>query len=522
MIAIRFKRAQGTGYRVRGNGVPNPVPRTLCPKAIGLTRQFYRLLVAAALMLAMVLIPEVQAQGGPGGLRVTSLASQSPEELVNTLLGGGVAASNVVYRGTSIAAGTFAGGTGIIGFESGIVLSSGSVHNVKGPNRDDGITTVNGSPGDRDLESLGVDLKTFDAVSLEFDFTPENDVISFQYVFASDEYNDFVGSPFNDVFAFFLNGVNLALVPGTSVAVSVNTVNKGKPFGSRGSASHPEFYINNDLDDGGGAINTEMDGLTSVLTVQAEVVAGQPHHIKLAIADAGDRLVDSAVFIKAGSFVGTHQPIAMDDFATTAQDTPVDVDVLVNDYDIDGDRLTVASVTQGASGVTSINPDGTVRYAPNPAFTGVDTFSYTASDGDGAGTATVTVQVLSSGGNSPGGPGEPIVVNDMIRLEGFTTSYSPDDPRAAAGVFTVTATFTNVSSRELSALQFVVATLSEGNVVLNADGAPGGVGARISVPRDALGDGALAAGESFAQAFEIGLAVRRPFSFFVNAFGIAR
>ena len=333
--------------------------------------KIWKLLALSAMLMAFFVLPGVPAISASEGLNVRAIGSQNPATLAQAFLGGGVAISNVSYTGKSTICsyllpstsllgqaplGTFTGGTGIIGFESGAILSTGSVYNVEGPNTDDGVTRVNNTNGDTDLESLLSNLRTLDAAILEFDFIPDNDIISFQYVFASDEYNDFVGTDFNDVFGFFLNGQNLALVPNTNVAVSINTVNKGKPFGSRRFAQNPEYYINNDLDDGGGALNTEMDGLTTVLEVQASVAAGEEHHIKLAIADVGDRLVDSNVFIKAGSFSGTHAPIAVDDFAITPQDTPINIDVLSNDSDLDGDVLTLTSVTQGIGGWVILIP----------------------------------------------------------------------------------------------------------------------------------------------------------------------
>jgi len=150
---------------------------------------------------------------------------------------------------------------------------------------------------------------THDATILEFDFIPYSDVISFQYVFTSDEYNEWVNTPFNDVFGFFLNGVNVALLPSTSIAVSINNVNGGNPFGT--AASNPQYYTNNDLSDGGGSVNTEMDGLTVVFSVDAQVNQGEANHIKLAIADAGDSILDSNIFLKAESFV--NQPADTDD-----------------------------------------------------------------------------------------------------------------------------------------------------------------------------------------------------------------
>ena len=85
-------------------------------------------------------------------------------------------------------------------------------------------------------------------------------------------------------------------------------------------------------------------------------------------------------------------PVANNDFATTDEDTPIDVSVLANDNDSDGDTLSVVSVTQGTNGAVSINPDKTVRYAPALNFFGSDSFTYTIDDGHG-GQATATVIV---------------------------------------------------------------------------------------------------------------------------------
>ncbi|MDH3607517.1 MAG: Ig-like domain-containing protein, partial [Acidimicrobiia bacterium] len=88
-------------------------------------------------------------------------------------------------------------------------------------------------------------------------------------------------------------------------------------------------------------------------------------------------------------------PVAVDDSATAIQDAAVIVSVLANDTDPDSDPLSLASFTQGANGTVSDNGDDTVTYTPDPAWTGVDTFTYEASDGNGGlDTATVTVTVL--------------------------------------------------------------------------------------------------------------------------------
>ncbi len=243
-----------------------------------------------------------------GLLTVDLGADLTPEELVDALLGPDVTVSNVTYTGANRAAGTFSGGSGIIGFDSGIILSSGRIASVAGPNARDNTSNRNFLPGDPDLNGLIPGYATHDATVLEFDFECEAvNVIQFQYVFASEEYNEWVDAIFNDVFGFFLNGQNIALVPGgQGLAVAINNVNCGNPYEPFDPNDPPgsfcNLYRNNDLSDGGGAINTEMDGLTYVF-VATSVVNPGVNHIKLAIADAGDEIYDSNVFIKAESFV---------------------------------------------------------------------------------------------------------------------------------------------------------------------------------------------------------------------------
>jgi len=85
-------------------------------------------------------------------------------------------------------------------------------------------------------------------------------------------------------------------------------------------------------------------------------------------------------------------PSAIADSATTAEDTAVDVDVLGNDTDPDGDPLSLNSATPGAHGTTEIVA-GKVRYSPDPNYNGPDSFSYTVSDGNLTSTAQVSVTV---------------------------------------------------------------------------------------------------------------------------------
>jgi hypothetical protein len=228
--------------------------------------------------------------------------------LAETLVGSGVTVSNATYSGADTAAGTFSAGGSSVGFDAGVVLSSGAVTpGIEGPNDVENTSTNQGTPGDTQLSALAgqgsnppqASVDTFDASILEFDFVPQGSSIVFSYVFASEEYREFVYEGVNDVFGFFVNGGNCALVPGTTQPVSVDTINNGNPD-SPEPAQNPQFYRDNPVDTD--PIDIEFDGLTTVLTCSANVSAGQTNRIRLAIADAGDAVYDSAVFLQQGSF----------------------------------------------------------------------------------------------------------------------------------------------------------------------------------------------------------------------------
>lgn len=251
------------------------------------------------------------ASPGPSnasGITVNEVSSTlTAQQLVNNLLGAGVKVSNVKFigkSGTGASAGIFNNAAGIFKFGSGIVLSTGAAKGIIGPNNSSGYSASNGLAGDSTLNTLIPGYTTKDATVLEFDFVPVTSQIAFKYQFASEEYNEYVGSSFNDVFGFFVNGKNIALIPGTNTPVSINNVNKGKnPKTDAGK--NPGYYINNDAASGA-KLNTQMDGMTVMLTAVANVTPNKTNHIKLAIADAGDSVLDSNVLIKADSFVATY------------------------------------------------------------------------------------------------------------------------------------------------------------------------------------------------------------------------
>ncbi len=217
---------------------------------------------------------------------------------------------NVVVSGGNFASGEKsygyfeATGTGFP-FTNGIVLTTGKAINTIGPNAslsDDGGNM--GWNGDSDLnQALGL-TNTFNATVLEFDFIPQGDHISFDYIFSSEQYllNPSANQcNFTDGFAFLLkrngdtNYQNLAVVPNTNIPVKVNTVRGPGTICPPANAAYFDAF--NDINH-----PTNFNGQTKVLTAQSDVIPGETYHIKLVIADEGNYRYDSAIFLGGESF----------------------------------------------------------------------------------------------------------------------------------------------------------------------------------------------------------------------------
>ncbi len=204
--------------------------------------------------------------------------------------------------------------------ENGIILSTGNALRANGPNdlADSSDNILSGN--DLDLEMImaaaGSPLNSVDATWISFDFTPVGNFISFDYLFASEEYNGFFECSFADAFAFILTDnvtgdiVNLATLPGSSTPVQVITVRNPPPAAC--SPMNPSFFGQYNLDanvfgspnlgSSAAASPIQFNGQTDVLTASSAVVPNRSYNIKLVIADARDSEYDSAVFIEGGSF----------------------------------------------------------------------------------------------------------------------------------------------------------------------------------------------------------------------------
>lgn len=254
-----------------------------------------------------------------GQLKITdaTTAPYSPENLIsNVFLGSGVEILSIQLDGDKTAVGYFDGGLGNIGLERGIVLSTGYASALDDPNLqidDDGQFTSGITVSDVDLANLASsDLE--DIIKYTIQFIPTSDTLRFKYVFASEEYPNFVCKDFNDVFGFFISGPNpsggnyvarnIALVPDpmdptgltfTNVSVAINNVHSGVENCTSG---FPMYYNTNPI----GTNNLSLNGYLDIFTAEAVVIPCETYTIKLVIGDVGDDIYNSAVFLEAKSF----------------------------------------------------------------------------------------------------------------------------------------------------------------------------------------------------------------------------
>lgn len=294
--------------------------------------------------------------------------------LASSIIGSGVTISNVNLDCGSNGAGFFSNGNSTnVGIDDGVLLTTGLATDAIGPNSEPNISTNTGNGSDPDLQSL-ITQDINDACVLSFDFVADADMITVQYVFASDEYPEYVCSQFNDVFGFFVSGPNpgggnylsqnVALIPGTTLPVAINTVNPGFP-GSEGSTfgctslAYSSLYVGNS---GGSTI--EYDGFTVTLFAEVAVIPGQTYTFKFAIGDASDSIYDSGVFIKAESFsVFTCQAgnigITFDDGSTATHNACIGESetISVNTSSLVDSDYTFA-LTNSAGTVLAYNPAG--------------------------------------------------------------------------------------------------------------------------------------------------------------------
>lgn len=254
----------------------------------------------------LVLTTNIQAQ-------FTVTPNNNAMQLAQKIVGQGVQIVNAWFKGSSTSAGFFTDNTGTLGISSGVLLTSGKAANVAAAASSQNDASF--GAGDVDLTNLVGTGTGNDACVLEFEFIPVGDSIVVKYVFASEEYPEYACSDFNDVFGFLLKSPlpifppnvfkNIALVPGTTIPVKINTINPGAGVNgqignctSQGTGSPFTQYYRNNLSNS----YIIYDGMTTILVAKAKVVPCQINRIKIGVQDMVDGVFDSGVFIEANSF----------------------------------------------------------------------------------------------------------------------------------------------------------------------------------------------------------------------------
>ena len=350
------------------------------------------------------------------------------------------------------------------------------------------------------LNDLSTDFGTLGAkdddisLKLSFDADATAQTLYFQFVFGSEELAEYGGSDFNDAFSLELNGFNMAQLSDRA-AVTINNL-APRPF-----APYNPDLIYSPVGTGPASSQTKLDGYTKVLTFAAPLDPNTKNTLEIKVKDGRDGLLDSAVFIKAGTF-GTTPPVlgtslqVKNDNISTDEDTALTVDpamLLLNDIAANsGDTLSVTSV-DGTGTAGTVNFDGSlITYDPAQKFeslavgeTATDQFGYTVSDGNG-GTSSGSVVVAIAGVNDA-----PVAVDDTITTTGnapititAATLISNDSDVDASDTLSIT----NVDT----AINGTVGVDSNGDIIFTPDSIFTGQGSFIYTASDGNGGTATA------------------------------
>ncbi len=310
-------------------------------------------------------------------------------EMAETIFGPGIQVLTASYSGAADASGVYTGALGTIpgvtNSDSGVILSTGNAGTFTNSDgsadtnlfTDSSTDMVGGIDGDADMDSVSGQL-TFDGAILEATFIPDGDFLTMQFVFSSEEYPEYVNLNVNDSFGVWVNGQFVQATITTTGNIAIDTVNQ---------SSNQNLYQSNDADQ----FNTEMDGLTYVLSFKAPVNPGEVNTIKIGIADGGDAVYDSNVLIAANSIQTV--ALAFDDQVQVVANGTRTVDVLANDRDLYETGLTIThvmgqpiavgqTITIATGEQITLNADGTLTVTADGDL-GANTITYELVDGDG-------------------------------------------------------------------------------------------------------------------------------------------
>lgn len=369
------------------------------------------------------------ASSATATITIAGDSSVAVTDAVQAILSGnsGITINSASYTGATAAFASLpnvnlgSGGSESLTLGPSLLLSSGNA-SIGSTNTSGSFTGNNGMPGYAPLEGVltaaGFSALTHDAAVLTITFTvtdPTATTVSLDALFGSEEFPEYINS-YVDIAGVFVDGQDYAFFdvnqPSTPLSVLSQNVSSG-------------YFLNNSTATAAGVpptpLTTEYDGVSHKLTISGSLDPTKTEHtLTIAVADTGDFVLDSGIFIsnlKAGTGgVGINlSPIAADDALSVNAVGPAVIGALLgNDSDPNNDALTITSIAglavaiggtvDLASGAkVTLNTDGTIAYDPNGAFSGIpsgqggaDQFTYTISDGKG-GTASANVAVTIAG-----------------------------------------------------------------------------------------------------------------------------
>ncbi len=248
-----------------------------------------------------------------GQLKINNV--KSPNELMNVLLGDTerIIVDNISFKGSPNAFGIFSCNLSYNTFiTEGIIMSTGDVKNALGPNDDKKKSTKLNFLSDNDINIISGNKGCYDTALFEFDLVSETDKIQFNFLFASEEYPEYVNKNVNDTFAFIVTNTktksskNIAILnEDENIPITVDNINH---------INNSSYYIpninwnkelltkhKNDIKTLELPFVFQYDGFTKLLSATTNVIPNVKYHFKLGISDVGDQLYDSAIFLQANS-----------------------------------------------------------------------------------------------------------------------------------------------------------------------------------------------------------------------------
>ncbi len=202
------------------------------------------------------------------------------------------------------------------------------------------------------------------------------------------------------------------------------------------------YYVYRSTTSGSGFARINATPVATTQLTDTGIQAGATYYyVCTAVTSQGLESVYSNQVSYSSAVAPNQSPVALADSAVTLKNVAVTIDVLANDYDPDGDPLTITQVTTPSTGSAQIILGKEIRYTPASGFTGIATFSYTISDGrGGTASAGVTVQVLA-GDTAPVVNNPPVAVDDFFEVmqnQSGTVNVTANDSDPDGDPLTVT------------------------------------------------------------------------------------